>query len=136
LIRASAVVKRHCTREPSRLRHGSQAATSWRNAAALPRGGAAQGDQVGLEDAVHLGRHRRVLPRLPFQGGLFTAGNETLTEAGDGVDVRGEGLGDLGIGPGAVGAVVVGPKQDLGVADLLGGGVAVAGEVGEMPEGR
>ena len=82
--------------------------------------------ELGLDLAVDLGRHRRRLAGLAFQGGPLPFGHEPLADAGDRVQVHAQGIGDLGAGPLAPGPVVVAQEQDLGVADLLGRGPAVA----------
>lgn len=99
--------------------------------AALRGRAAADGDELRLDVAVDLRRHRRGLAGLALEGGPLAAGDEGLADAGDGVEVHAERRGDLGVGAMAVGAVAVAEQEDLGVSDLLGGGVPVAGDLVE-----
>ena len=91
----------------------------------------ADGHQMGLEAAVELGRYRRRLTRLAFQSGLLALGDEGLADAGDSIDVHAQGGRDLGVDAVAAGAIVIAEQEDLGMADLLGRSIPIAGDLVE-----
>jgi hypothetical protein len=87
------------------------------------------GDEVGLDPAVDLGRDRRGLARLAVHRRGLPPADERPAGPLDGVDVDAEHLGDVLVGTAAVGMGGVGEQEDAGVPDRLGRRHAVARQV-------
>ena len=86
--------------------------------------------QSGLALAIQAGRPGGALLGRPGEGGLEPLFDQTLADAKHGIDTYGEALSDLGIGPGR--PIRIGFQQDMGMADLGGGGFPFADPLSQL----
>lgn len=84
-------------------------------------------DQSCLPLAIQARHAGGVLLLLPVERGLQPLFDPTLSDAKHGIDTHGEALSDLGIRPGR--PIRIGFQQDVGVSDLVCGGVPFSGQL-------
>ncbi len=86
-----------------------------------------------LDPAVDFRRHGRGHAGLALQSRPLPLQDEAFADAGDGIEMHAQGVGDPGSGHLAGGSVPIAHQEHLRMADLLGGRMAIAGDLLQGP---
>lgn len=94
---------------------------------------ATDGDEVGFGLAIENRGHGRRFAGLAVEGRGFSLEDEPLADLVDRVRVHLKEFAHLGAGEWPSFSCMIAQQQELGMPDLLGGGVPVAADVAEVP---